>query len=348
VTASSDTVPLAAVLGPQRSPLADVIARSGTRAVLLAGSRDPNAKVTLVLLDDYGPAFVVKVPTTMRAAQVVRNEGYLLEALGDLGLGKLAATLPRAVGYLSADGMPALVTTALLGVPMTVRYHAFRHIAARRRVRADFAAAGTWLADLQTRTAGRADHVTMLGDALDTLATRFPGYPGLSTLRHRLRLASHMMAACVTPRTVVHGDYWLGNLLMDGNRVVGVVDWESGALAGEPLRDVARFAVSYALYLDRHARPGHRVAGHRRLRADRWGAGLAYAVTGVGWFPDVVRGYLVEALERLGVSPQLWREVLLAGIADVAATTDHPEFARDHLDLLLRLVVVRAPEGVAR
>src|SRR5947207_91839 len=334
---NSDTVRLAVVLAEQRAPLAGVITRPGAKVVLLARSRDPNAKVTLVLLDDYGPSFVVKVPTTMRAAQVVRDEGYLLEALAGIGLGSLAATLPRALGYLSADGMPALVTTALLGVPMTVRYHAWRHTARRRRVRADFTAAGAWLAAMQSRTAGRVDHVTLLGDSLAALTNRFPGYPGLSALRGRLKGATQALAAQTAPRTVVHGDYWLGNLLVADDRVVGVVDWESGALVGEPLRDVARFAVSYALYLDRHTRPGRRVAGHRgKLRADGWGAGLAYAVTGDGWFPRVVRDYLVAALTRLGVAPELWREVLLAGIADVAATADHPEFARDHLDLLLR------------
>ena len=337
---SSETVKLATVLAEQRTTLAEMIARPGTQVVLLAGSKDPNAKVTVVLLDTYGPAFVVKVPTTMGAANVVRAEGDLLTALGGVGLGSLAATLPRAVGYLSTEGMmPALVTTALLGVPMTVRYHAWRHTARRRKVRADFAAAGEWLAALQTRTAGNRESVTLLGDSLAALSRRFPGYPGLTAVRRKLKPAVANLAAQTTPRTVLHGDYWLGNLLVDGRRVIGVVDWESGSLSGEPLRDVARFAVSYALYLDRHTKPGKRVAGHRgKLRADEWGAGLAYAVNGDGWFPKIVQEYVVAALTRLGVDPELWREVLYAGIADVAATADHPEFARNHLDLLLRVV----------
>jgi hypothetical protein len=105
--------------------------------------------------------------------------------------------------------------------------------------------------------------------------------------------------------------------------------------------------VSYALYLDRHTRPGRRVRGHRRLRADRWGAGLAYAVAGEGWFPDLVRDYLMDALARLGVPTGLWREVLIAGIADVIATADHPEFARNHLDLLISLINTGTAQVVA-
>jgi hypothetical protein len=335
---SEDTAVLPAMFAADDAPLADVVGRPGTRVVLLGGSRDPNAKVTLILLDDHGPAFVVKAATTEVAAGVVRNEGHLLDELVGLGLGRLAATVPRALGYLSADGLPALVTTALVGVPMGVRYHAWRHTARRRKVRADFAAAGAWLADLQSRTAGRVAPITLLDDSIKTIEGRFAGHPGLSLLRRRLGESAAALGAHSAPRTVVHGDYWYGNLLTEDGQVVGVVDWESGTLVGEPLRDVARFAVSYALYLDRHVRPNRRVPGHRGLRAGTWGAGLAYAVQGKGWFPGVVRDYVGDALHRLGLPEELWRDVVLMGIADVAATADHPDFARGHVDLLAWLL----------
>ncbi len=314
--------------------LADLLGRPGVRAVLLAGSRDPNAKLTLVLLDGYGPGFVVKVPTTPAAADVVRTEGTLLGTLHGHGLGSLAATVPRPVGYATANGLDALVTGALPGRPMTVAYHSWRHTARPRRVRADFTAAANWLAELQRRSAGPPARVTMLGDALDAIDARFGPQPGL---RERLGGHAAALAAESTPRTVVHGDYWHGNLLVADGEMGGVVDWESGSLAGEPLRDVARFAVSYALYLDRHTRPGRRIAGHRGVRADGWGAGLKHVLSGNGWFPDLVARYVTDALTRLGADPRRWRDVLLAGVAEVAATADHPDFARAHLDLLGRL-----------
>jgi aminoglycoside phosphotransferase (APT) family kinase protein len=335
---ASITAPNVAGILASGPTVADVVQRAGTRAVLLGGSKDPNAKVTVVLLDEYGPAFVIKVATTEAATRVVRHEGQLLDALAAVGLGSLGPTVPRALGYLSADGLPALVTTAVAGVPMTVRYHAWRHTARRRKVRADFAAAAAWLNQLQTRTAGASAPVRLLAEAIDTISARFEGHPGLPLLRRRLGIGAELLAERSTPRTVVHGDYWTGNLLMDGDRVAGVVDWESGTLAGEPLRDVARFAVSYSLYLDRHTRPGRRVAGHRRLRADDWGAGIEYAVLGTGWYPALVRDYLTDALRRLDLPAELWREVLLMGIADVAATADHPAFARNHVDLLTRML----------
>jgi hypothetical protein len=340
----TETVELAAVLAKERPPLSHLLGRPGTRAVVLAGSKDPNAKVTVVLLDDYGPAFVIKVPTTPAAANVVRFEGDLLEALRDLGLAKLGITLPQPIGYLDAEGLPALVTTALTGTPLTVQYHAWRHTARRRAARADFTAAGAWLAQLQARTAGRRAPVTLLHDSLVTIGSRFRDHPGLPLLRRRLAGPAARLAEQATPRTVVHGDFWFGNLLTDERRpaeerVVGVVDWEAGTLLGEPLRDVARFAVSYALYLDRHVRPGRRVPGHRGMVADSWGAGLVHAAQGRGWFGGLIRQYLCAALERLGAPATLWPEVMLAGIADVAASADHPQFADRHVDLLLRLAV---------
>src|SRR5438309_1152520 len=104
-----------------------------TGVVLVAGSKDPNAKLTLVLVDGYGAAFVVKVPTNGESALVVRQEGELLDAVRQLPIGRLATTVPQPLGYLDAEDLPALVTNALAGTPMTVRYHGWRHTARRRR-----------------------------------------------------------------------------------------------------------------------------------------------------------------------------------------------------------------------
>ena len=139
------------------------------------------------------------------------------------------------------------------------------------------------------------------------------------------------------PRTVVHGDFWFGNILVSGGRVSGVVDWEAATTRGEPVRDLVRFANMYALYLDRRTRRGRRVAGHRGLRADRWGAGLEYAIGGTGWFPTIYRRFLEDGLARLGAEPKSWRDAALAGVAEVAALTDHGDFARFHLELFRRL-----------
>jgi len=318
------------------STVAALLARPGLTPVLLAGSRDPNAKLTVLLLDRLGPVLVVKIATTLAAGRAVRAEAARLAALQAAGLGPLSAQVPRPLAVLDADGLPALVTTALAGVPMSVTYHEWRHTARRRRVHADLAAAGRWLATLQRLTASAPRPVGLFDTALAGVERRFGHQPAL---RAALGPAAALLAAQRTPRTAVHGDYWFGNVLLAGSEVAGVVDWEASIAAGEPLRDVARFAMSYCLYLDRHVRPGARIAGHPGLRATGWGAGLRHAVRGGGWLADEVTGFCADALARLGADPAAARALLLAGIADVAATADHVDFARAHLNLLSGLEV---------
>ena len=324
----------AAASGCGEATLEQLMSRSGFHPVLLAGSRDPNAKLTLMLIDGFGPAFAVKVATTPRSAEVVRAEGALLHELHSLGLGALGGTIPRPVGFVDADGLPALVTGGLTGTPLTVGYHEWRHTARRRRVRADFDAAGRWLSRLRRQTASEPSPVTFFSESLDRIEDRFGAQP---VLRARLAPFTELLAKQATARTVVHGDYWFGNVLLDAGVVSGVVDWEASTLSGEPLRDVARFAVSYSLYLDRHVRPGARLPGHPGVRVGTWGVGALHAINGRGWYPDTVQAFCRAALIELGADSGCARAVLLAGIAEVAATADHPDFARAHLELLARL-----------
>lgn len=316
--------------------LRSMIAAPGTSVVLLSGSRDPNAKMTLILLDTYGPAIVAKVPTTPTAAAAVAREAYALEALGAMSLGRLSRTLPRSLGCVSDGDGVVLVSTALRGTPMAVNYHGWHHTARRRCVERDFAAAGDWLNDLQSHTAGVRAPVNLLTDVSAALRRRFPDHPSLPGAVEAVEAAEAGLAGSATPRTVVHGDFWPGNLLLDGGRVSGVVDWESCVIGGEPLRDVARFVVSYALYLDRHTKAGGRVRGHRRLRAEHWGSGLDYLLAADSWFSEVAQNFLTLQLGRLGVAPERWRDVITGGIAEAAASADDPDFAAKHLEVLAR------------
>lgn len=327
-------------MAPPRT-LAAFIDQAGGRTACLAMSRDPNAKVTVLLFPPGAarPAYVAKVPTTDTAARSVEREAERLAEVASRVPGPVSATIPSLVATVEHLGRPALVMTALPGRSMLAAYHSWRHTARRAAVAADFAAAGDWLAALHGAAGetGQVSVAQLLDGVADEFGRRFGGQqeagPDLAELAAlRERLAGHW-----TPQCVVHGDFWVGNLLAHGGRVLGVIDWEHACLAGSPVRDLARFATSYSLYLDRHTRQGHRVPGHRGLRAGRWGAGVEYAMDGAGWYPDMVRSFVTTGLERLGVPPSCWRDVLLADLAVSAATADHDEFARNHLLLFRRL-----------
>lgn len=325
---------------PPRRLLRPLLGVPGSTAIVIDGSKDPNSSLTvLVLAPGAGdPHLAVKVATTPAAAQVIEREARLLTGLRQRRLARVGPTVPVPAGLFDIDGVLAGATSVVPGVPMRTASHAYRHLARRGPVSADFTAARRWLAALHADTSAQWAPISLLDGMAERIRARWPGDARAADLADRLGPLAARLASAATPRTVVHGDFWAGNLLMTGDAITGVVDWADADLVGEPLRDVARFALSYSLYLDRHTRPGRPVAGHPALRADGWGAGIAYAISGEHWYGQQVRDFTSGALTRFGAPADLWRDVLLAGLAEVAATADHPGFALSHRDLLLRLI----------
>ena len=320
--------------------ITDLVEAAQGRVVCLSMSKDPNAKITLLLFrpGEALPAHVAKVPTTDAAARSVEAEAAMLRALGTLELGSLSQTIPQLVAIADDRGRPVLVTTALPGRQMLATYHTFRHTARPAAVGADFAAAGTWLGQLWQRTSsGRDDLATMVAGIGEVIERRFGDDPDTAADLEHLADLQDQLAGHLVPRTAMHGDFWAGNLLVAGGRLSGVIDWEGARLGGLAVRDLAHFALTYSLYLDRHTRPGRGVHGHPGLRAGVWGAGLDYAVAGTGWYPTLVRRFVADGLARLGVPSSCGRAVLLAELACIAAEADQPSFAMNNLQVFRRL-----------
>jgi aminoglycoside phosphotransferase (APT) family kinase protein len=306
--------------------------------VMIAASRDPDAKISFLTVPQRGrEALVVKVPTTPAAARAVENEARLLVELRRMQLGDLAPKLPRYVGTVEVGGLRALVATRLPATPMSVSYHRWLHTATPRRVRRDFAMAGAFLAALQDRTSGPPDTLVWPRQVVDGVQGRWDGHDSLPRALSLLEGARERLENHRLPRVAVHGDYWFGNLLASGECVAGVVDWEAGELNGCPLADLARFALSYSLYLDRHTRVGSAVRGHRGLRREGFGPGVRYALCGSTWYARVVRDFLVGGLRRLGVPGSLWYDAAVIGLGDIAQSANDDEFGRGHLEILASL-----------
>jgi hypothetical protein len=308
--------------------------------LLMCASRDPDAKVAFVATGDAPCSrLVVKMGLTDAADAAVEREGRVLAAVRLRGLGSLAGTVPRYVGSPRDQGRLTLVSTAVPGTPMTCRYHAWRHTARPAEVARDLAAAGRWLAELHRTTARENRPLTWADEMAAALAARWDGDEALPAALVRVEHARAALSGTTVPLTAVHGDFWFGNLMVDGDDVVGVVDWELGNEKGCPLRDLARFVLAYSLYLDRHTRPGRRVRGHRGLVRTGPAPGVRHALTDAGWYPDLVREFLGDELERLGIPRGLWYDVALVGLAEVAATANDDEFGHEHLRLLGQLPV---------
>lgn len=305
--------------------------------VVLGASKDPNPKVTVALLGRASarPSLVVKAPMTDAAEAAVTREKDLLESLRSR-FGQLTG-LPRVLPSVDFRGRKAMVVSGLQGTPMFTSYHRRRHTTRSETVAADFSAVQEWLESFQRQTLGSRVPVSILSGIHERLEERFRDdqllAPSVAILAELVARFDHHSV----PQTAVHGDLWCGNVLIADRRVSGVVDWELGACQGDPLRDLVRFAITYALYLDRHTRPGKSVPRHSGLRAGGWGAGVLYAVEGNGWFCELFRSFIRSGLVRLGAPNLDWRDVVQAGLLEIAVTADDHAFARHHLALFLEL-----------
>jgi len=63
-----------------------------------------------------------------------------------------------------------------------------------------------------------------------------------------------------------------------------------------------------------------------------FGSGVRYGLLGSGWLPCLVRGFLRDGLLRLGLPPDLWYDVALVGLGEVAATAND-----EHRQMLLEM-----------
>jgi hypothetical protein len=317
----------------------DPLTALNANAVALGLSKDPNPKTTLLLFRPGGaaPCAAAKLPSTSPSRFAVQREaGFLLDVHRRFS-GAVLRTIPRRLTAFEAC-LPAgsMVVQALPGTPLSVIYTRRGHLRSDIEVGRDFACVSNWLRDLEAATTQSSGPVDLGAPILDALAARYPCDLRAARVLRALEPITRRFSTFQGPKTVVHGDLWLGNILVDGVGVSGVIDWESAQLTGEPLRDVARFALTYALYLDRRTRPGRRIRGHP-VSAGTWGVGIAYILTGDGWFPNTVRGFLCRAMARLGTDPAAWPKLLLMGLADVAATADDDGWAHRHLVLLDQL-----------
>jgi aminoglycoside phosphotransferase (APT) family kinase protein len=313
---------------------------------------DPAGKVTMLLLDGDGrPRAVAKVGRrpgsdgrrlTDEHAALVRVRRHTLARTDD--------TVPRPLILAQVADRPVLVTSVVTGAPLSVRYYRPGHVCSESRVRADFDAAADWLAAfhsdmaLTTVSCEQAWH-----DHLAPLFARYRAEVGWSDweagLYDRMLRWVDDLRSIPIPVGYVHGDYCIGNVLLCGAVITGVVDWELGREPALALTDVFKFAASYGSFLDRAAAPRRDgIAGHPGWAAARrrWGAhsawpnlaGFVYAFRGAGWFPEAVRDYLAANYQRMGLPEEVQPLFLTAFVAEQVLVLDNPVYRQGYRDLL--------------
>jgi len=259
---------------------------------------------------------VARFPSGHATAAAVEREARLLVDLRRRGLGPVATTIPRHVGMRDFEGLPVALASTLPGRPMSPPERHRLRAAQPWLVRRDYQYAGDWLARLHEASATGSAPITWVDEVTEVLRSRRHDHPLLGRALHILEPAAAWLDGCRVDVTVVHGDFWHGNVLVDSERaaVSGVVNWMSGELEGCPLRDLARFSLRYS----RHAGAGP-------MRTALWGT---------GWYARIVQAYLRAGLIRLGLPADRWRDVVLVGAAEIAGHDPDERSALDHLALL--------------
>ena len=319
---------------------------------IVAGLYRNSSKVTLILFDERGELAAVAKATRRPSAEAALMAEYA--ALKELTLTAPAAMqgAPTAIALERVDGHLVLVESPVAGEPMTARYYTPGHTSDPSRVARDFRAADKWLDRFQRTTAtGELVIDSVSIDAcVDGVRSRYRREIGWSGAEEELfeALARRGLDFEGTrlPLVGVHGDFWMGNLLMGDGQIEGVVDWELAQLNGLPFQDIFKFPTSYGFYLDRAypgndgVVPGHANWGRGRERWARYGdwsnlVGFRYSYFERGWFPDLVRQFIERQLARAGVPLALASVFFPLFLAEQAMILDDPAFRDGYRSALM-------------
>jgi hypothetical protein len=339
-------------LFPERPPLAG--------ALLIGNGKAPSSKVSFLFFDGRGePAVVAKVARNDVAERALGDELQALEAVRATGAPSVLDGAPTPMGLERVDGRATLMLTGLAGRPLYAAYHTPGHTSDARIVAADFTAAADWLARFQRETAAGAARVgpEFVRSFVDPVLARYRRDVGwddvedafFADVGERLRA----LDGTPIPLAASHGDFWMGNLLLEGGRVTGVIDWEVAGVARTPFRDLYKFPTSYAFYMDRAwpgrggavpGHPGREDAGGRWRRFGDWPnlLGFGHAFFGEGWFPELVRRWVDRQLGELGLPAEVNAAFFPLFLAEQATALDVPEFRDGYRSLLHALAAERS------
>lgn len=216
---------------------------SCARASVIANAQLTSTGVAIVTLapGDKPPCLVVKVPTTAAALEGLHRESATLAELhGNERLGEWRARLPRPCTSGTVLDQQFRADAALPGRPAAERVNgeaAAVHLQEAAAASIHFLHRSTATSVAVGRGVAERWVDRQLHDLSRHAGVRRRGAWRLTRLRDELHRA-------IIGRTFsvawIHGDYWLGNVLVDETspRPGGIVDWDDAASGELPLHDV--------------------------------------------------------------------------------------------------------------
>ncbi|MCW2500155.1 MAG: hypothetical protein JWN87_1831 [Frankiales bacterium] len=309
----------------------DVGTRPPHSTVLLAMKREAAKATTAFLLDDRGEVVAVaKAARSGPGDAVLEKEAAAARSWHRNDWPLVRSSCPRVLDLTGDPGGRVLWLSAVPGTSMLVSYLGAGHLRRRGAVTADFARAAAWLDALQEQSQGERYSLDELQQLMDGTFAAYGGQdPAVQELFADARTA--LAASCPdgVVSTAVHGDFWMGNLLVAQGRVTGVVDLELSVERGLPMTDVLKLPLSYALYLD--------TAGRCRPRPGTWAhlVGFEEVFLGTGHLARAAAAFVHGRMQRLGLEPASLRAFLPLVLAQQAVLQRHDPVAADGYAQLL-------------
>jgi aminoglycoside phosphotransferase (APT) family kinase protein len=193
-----------------------------------------------------GCRYVVKMPCTAEAQESLRRQADVLAVLHrDDRLDGWRAVVPRVVGRGEVNGRPYWVEEALPGMPAA-------RMVRRGRAPELLELATQLIGELHDRTSELLPpDASTVAAWVDTpvkglqafCATRPRWRPYLEALGRLRDELWESLTGRPTRTCWIHGDFWPGNLLVQGSDVTGVVDWDRASAFGLPLHDLVHLRV---------------------------------------------------------------------------------------------------------
>jgi phosphotransferase family enzyme len=288
----------------------------------IAHRKVPGAVVSVVFFGGAVPV-VARVPRYGGPNAALHRESETLERVLAQVRGPIRDSLPRPLGSPAIAGTDVVLQTVVPGRHLVART-ATRRLT-RSRLRRQFETMFAWSTGLQ-EASGRwtvvddelleRTLVPLSRAALDALGDD----DAVRGLLDRAIDHARLLRGTPVRLAVVHGDYWAGNVLVDGARVTGVVDWERAEVAGLPVWDPFKAVMDAAYHLDRYrdvprrgpaAMPGWGSLGPWEGIADaRCATGVRAVLDGAGWFSHLAREALVQAFADAEI-PVGWLPVVV-------------------------------------
>lgn len=269
--------------GPARAEIAQILRELGIgdeglhMHVLDPGAGAGPSRGGLVFgFDERGgsaPVVVLKIRPRSGERPGLAGEWRALHDLRERLPDRLRDTLPEPLAHHTGRAVEIVAMTCLPGRPAYLELH--NRLAPAGEAPHHLAAAVSWLAALHEATGtpgGEAEDGSGLPDPRELPAAPPPRAARPAGTRdlawyEELREELARTPLVLTPS---HGDYWARNLLLEGRRVRGVVDWEHYRDRALPTADLFHLLISYGLALrwTRFRRTPLRVA-FRRTFVDR-------------------------------------------------------------------------------